>query len=80
MGPQLDDLFQGGFYDNFADKMGVQSFVCRRNTPSRLKKVLFSKRYFPLHSSVTTDLPELKFCTVYLNNERSRLKIKWLSN
>ena len=46
MGPQLDDLFQGGFYDNFADKMGVQSFCLPTKYSFMAKKGLVFETVF----------------------------------
>ena len=36
--------FQDGVYDEFADKMGLLSFICRRNTFFMAKNALFLKQ------------------------------------
>ena len=53
-GPYLGVLFQGGVYDAFADKMSVQSFICRqvsricqRNTP--IWSNVYETQFFPCH-------------------------------
>ena len=64
-GPPLK--FQGDVYDEFADRMGVQSFICRQVSkfademplPGK-KRLVFEKKIFPWGGGVTLPPPSLK--------------------